>query len=302
MATKAQKVRVGIFTAVAGALLAVVLVVFGGMSFWEKQHRYYIVFEDSVMGLENGALVYLNGIKVGAVSGIEVDPADLQKVRVTIEIKDDAHVKSDTQAMLQYAGITGLRVIDLRGGTYASAPLPPGGTIPLGQTVIDRLQQRAETVVDQTQEIMTHANRVVANLATLTDPKDFEGVKEIVVQAKTAAANLAETSATLKAMAAEDRVAIRATIKQVQTTVATVGTSAEHATAMLDGQVTQLVGNANEVLASMKGMVTSSTPLLRSSLYDLRQASRSFKELAREVRQKPSRLFFSDAPGERKLP
>jgi hypothetical protein len=37
-------------------------------------------------------------------------------------------------------------------------------------------------------------------------------------------------------------------------------------------------------------------------MFDLRQASRSFKELARDVRQKPSRLLFSTTPSERKLP
>ena len=35
---------------------------------------------------------------------------------------------------------------------------------------------------------------------------------------------------------------------------------------------------------------------------DLRQASRNFKELAREVRQRPSRLLYSSPAPERKLP
>jgi hypothetical protein len=41
---------------------------------------------------------------------------------------------------------------------------------------------------------------------------------------------------------------------------------------------------------------------VRTSLFDLRPAARSFKELARDLRQNPSRLFFADAPRERKLP
>ena len=53
---------------------------------------------------------------------------------------------------------------------------------------------------------------------------------------------------------------------------------------------------------SLRGVVRDNGAYLRSSMFDLRQASRSFKELAREVRQRPSRLLFSNSPGERKLP
>jgi hypothetical protein len=35
---------------------------------------------------------------------------------------------------------------------------------------------------------------------------------------------------------------------------------------------------------------------------DLAQASRSFKDLVRDLRQSPSRLLFSKPPPERKLP
>lgn len=302
MATKAQKVRVGIFTAVTGLLVALVIVTFGGLRFWEKHDEYRIVFDDTVMGLESGSLVYLNGIKVGSVKRIEVAPEDLRKVMVTIEIKGDAQVKEDTQAMLQYAGITGLRVIDLRGGTYAAARLAPGSVIKTGQTTLDKLEARATEIVDQTQQVMAKANEVVSNLAAITDPKQFEGIKDIIGNARVASENLVETSAVVKAMAAENRVAIRETIGTVQTTVAQVGASAERATGVFETEVTALVRNANDAVAGVKGLVTSNQGLLRSALYDLRQASRSFKELSREVRQQPSRLFFGDAPKERKLP
>ena len=52
----------------------------------------------------------------------------------------------------------------------------------------------------------------------------------------------------------------------------------------------------------MKQLITANEGPLRAAVFDLRQASRSFKELARDVREQPSRLLFSDAPGERKLP
>jgi phospholipid/cholesterol/gamma-HCH transport system substrate-binding protein len=295
MATKAQKIRVGVFTAVCGTLIAVVLVTFGGLRFWEKRDEYRIVFDDSVMGLESGSLVYLNGMKVGSVKRIEVAPEDLRKVAVTIEIKDGVPVKQDTKALLQYAGITGLRVIDLRGGTYASAVLPPGSTITTGKTTLDKLEERAQSIVARTETIMQRVDDILANVQTISNPKQFEAMPEIMAQAKVTADNLATTSATLKTMANENRAAIRATVESVNQ-------SAERATEILDTEVASILRNANATVASVKNVVTSNQSLLRSALFDLRQATKSFKELARDLRQKPSRLISSDAPSERKLP
>ena len=72
--TRQQKIRVGLFAVVAGALFGVVLVVFAGLHFWQERTRYYIVFDDSVFGLEQGADVYVNGIRVGTVAEIGSHP------------------------------------------------------------------------------------------------------------------------------------------------------------------------------------------------------------------------------------
>lgn len=295
MATKSQKIRVGLFAAIALALLATVVIVFGGMRFWEGKSRYHIVFEGTVYGLEDGALVYFNGMRVGAVDGIGVDPDDLRKVRVTINVRENTPVKIDTKAMLQFAGITGLKVIDLRDGTAAAPRLPEGGTIAAGETVLDKLEKQAETLVDQSTRIMDNANRVMENLVALTDPAKFEGMQEIVGNARLASQNLVRTSEALDGIVRENRIAIRESVEAVEE-------SAKTASAMLDGQVSLLVANANDLVTSLKGMVTSNQGALRAAVFDLRQASRSFKELAREVRQRPSRLLFSRPPSERKLP
>ncbi len=295
MASKALKFRVGIFAAASLGLLAIVVVVFAGFRFWEGRDHYYIVFEDSVMGLENGARVHLNGMPVGTVGDIGVDPVDLRKVRVKISVKEGTPIHSDTRAMLQYAGITGLKVIDLREGTRTSPRLAVNSQIVQGQTVIDKLQKTAEVLADQSTQLMTRANKIVENLVVLSDPKRYEAMDEIIIQAKVTSENLAVASNSLKGMVAENRVALR-------TTIASVNDAANSATAILDGQVSQILTNAGDFVSELKGMVSNNQSALRSAVFDLRQASRSFKELAREVRQRPSRLFFSSAPSERKLP
>jgi phospholipid/cholesterol/gamma-HCH transport system substrate-binding protein len=292
MTSKATKIRIGLFTAVSAALLAIVLVVFGGVRFWRHRDHYRVVFSGSVMGLEHGAPVYLNGIKVGTVNGVETAPDDLRKVAVRISVNQDTPIHTDTHAMLQLAGITGLKVIDLRDGTLEAPVLPPGGTIAEGKTTLDKLEAKANAIVDQSQQLMERANKIVDNLVVVSDPKSYTDIQQ---SAKRAADQLAETSTALHAMVSENRAALRQSIDSINTT-------AKSASQLLDGQVTQLVTKAGDFFAQLDGIVRDNQGTLRAAVFDFRQASRSFKDFAREVRQKPSRLLFSTAPSERKLP
>jgi phospholipid/cholesterol/gamma-HCH transport system substrate-binding protein len=295
MASKARKIRVGLFTAVTGALVAIVVVVFGGLRFWEGRDRYTILFDGTVYGLETGANVYLNGMRVGKVTDIDAAPDDLRKVQVTVKIKEGTPIHTDTRATMQFAGITGLKNIDLRDGSLTAPMLPPGGTIAQGETTLDKLEQQAHTLADQSVQLMTRATQIVDNLVAITDPKRLEPMNEIMAQAKLAAGNLAASSATLKLIVSENRVALRQSIDAV-------GDVAKHTSALIDGQVGLLVTNAGDFVSELKGLVRDNGAILRTSMFDLRQASRSFKELVREVRQRPSRLLFSSAPSERKMP
>jgi phospholipid/cholesterol/gamma-HCH transport system substrate-binding protein len=273
--TKQQKVRIALFAIGAGALFVLVLMVFAGRHFWKDQSRYVIVFDRTVFGLEHGADVFLNGIRVGTVAKIGVDRDDIRHVRVEIEVEADTPIRTDTTAVLQLAGITGIRVIDLRGGTSEAPPLDPGGRIPLGETMLDRLERQATAILDESTALMARANeivhstqQVVDNLAELTDPSQMGA---LVAQTKQTAANLARASAALEGLVDDNRAGLKASLASIE---------------LAARRTAELVDNGQ----------------LRAAVADLRQASRSFKELARDVRQKPSRLLFSNPAPERKLP
>jgi phospholipid/cholesterol/gamma-HCH transport system substrate-binding protein len=295
MANKAQRIKVGIFVAITAALLAIVLVVFGGIRLWESKSHFTIEFDDSVMGLEKGAQVYLNGIRVGRVDAIEVSPTDLGKVLVTITVASDTPVHTDTKAMLQFAGITGLKVIDLRQGTLAAPLLADGGRIPQGETILDKVQRQATQIADQSEKLMQRAGQIVDNLVALTDPKRYAALDDIVAGAKTTANNLALASAEMRTMVAENRVILKDTLGTVRGAVASTKT-------IIDTQVTGLVSSASALISDLGNIIHGSEGQLRSTVFDLRQASRNFKELSRDLRARPSRLLFSNPQSERKLP
>jgi phospholipid/cholesterol/gamma-HCH transport system substrate-binding protein len=275
MTTKQQKVRIGLFVVIAGMLLAIVLITFAGVHFWKPRTKYRVVFDHTVYGLEPGADVYVNGIRSGKVTDIRLAPDDLRHVQVTIAVKQGTPIRQDTKAVLQFAGLTGLKVIDLRGGSLDAPKVAEGGTIAVGQTVLDQLEARGMAMVDETDEMLKNANNVVKSAQQIVDNvnalTDKQALGDVIAQSRNAAANLAELSKAMRGLVEDNRASLRASVASIETATKQFST-------MIDG---------NQVKAAVS---------------DLRQASRSMKEMARDVRNRPSRLLFSKPEPDRKLP
>jgi hypothetical protein len=107
--------------------------------------------------------------------------------------------------------------------------------------------------------------------------------------------NLEATSAELHAMVAENREALRGTI-------GAVGVAARHASALLDQDLPRLVTSAGTLVEDMRRIVRSNEVHVRTAMFDLRQASRNFKDLSRDLKQRPSQILFSKSAADRKLP
>ena len=292
--SKQQKIRIGLFAVVSGALLGLVLVVFAGVHLFHNRKSYALVFDSSVYGLQDGADVTYNGVKVGSVDDIKIDRRDLRKVRVTIEVDQDTPITTTTKAYLQIAGITGLKTIDLRAESAGGRQLAENSVIPVGLGTLDKLTKQAEDMANKAERVMDHvehiseqADQLVANVAT--------PLQQIMTTAKDATDHLASASAKLDATIDENRTAIKSTLAEVQT-------AAKTTTALLQNQVGHLADNAGDVIGTLRDAIRDDNQQLRAAMIDIRQASRTFKELARDVKAKPSRLLFSDPLPDRKLP
>lgn len=275
--TRHQKVRIGLFAAVAGTLVGVVIAVWGGLHLFHHRDRYVIEIDGSVYGLVRGADVFYNGVTAGSVRSIDVSPRDIRRVRVEIEVDDDTPVRTDTTATMTLAGITGAKVIDLRAGEPTAPRLAPGGTIAVGETTLDRLERQLDRMASQSSQMLERAGRieasaqqVVDNLAKISDPAQLG---ELIASSRAAVGDLARAAAAVRGMLEEDRAPLHRSLASVDDSAAQIARAVRE-----DGGQ------------------------LRAAIADLRQASRSFKELAREVREQPSRLIVSSPKSDRKLP
>jgi len=81
----------------------------------EKQ-KYFIYFNESVLGLNINAAVKYRGITVGDVTRLRINPKNTEQVEVLITVLKTTPIKADTVAKLTSQGITGLSYINLSMG------------------------------------------------------------------------------------------------------------------------------------------------------------------------------------------
>ncbi len=107
-----------------GAFAMMVMVLGFGFVYWlnnagrlRELALYRVAFEGPVSGLLRGSAVLFNGVRVGEVTALELDPARPRQVKATIAIERSAPVRADTQVAIDFQGLTGAPVIALAGGS-----------------------------------------------------------------------------------------------------------------------------------------------------------------------------------------
>lgn len=134
---------------------------------------YRIVFAESVSGLSLGEPVRFQGVDVGSVKRMGIDPADPGRVVVEVKLRKDTPVRTDTRASLKLKGITGVVYIELDGGRPEARSLlavtPPGRIPEIASeksslaTVLDQLP----VLVEKFAAFENKANQAAGQVADL---------------------------------------------------------------------------------------------------------------------------------------
>jgi phospholipid/cholesterol/gamma-HCH transport system substrate-binding protein len=210
METRAHYVAVGAFVLAVIVLGLVAVLSLGRVEFAQDLKRYYIFFKGSVTGLSKGSVVQYNGITVGRVVDVRVDPDDLEKIQVTVEIDTDlVKIKTDARAFVDTNLVSGVATIQIRGGTrYAKDLEPePGHRYPViaaGSSVFQRVSEagpqlldRLTVAVDNLNNLLSEQNRKAVseslqNVRTITEGfvAPSREVSELVSNANAAVAQM----------------------------------------------------------------------------------------------------------------
>ena len=174
METRANHLLVGSFVLLLIAGLVVFVVWLARFQFEAEFERYDILFEGRVTGLSVGSKVSLRGVPVGEVRDIGIDPDNVERVRVTIEVAAETPVREDTVASLEQQGITGVANILLSGGSQDSPPLVAAAGEP--RPVIVSQRSGLEQVLEGAPELLASLNVLVAHANTLLNPRNQQAI------------------------------------------------------------------------------------------------------------------------------
>jgi phospholipid/cholesterol/gamma-HCH transport system substrate-binding protein len=210
MERKANYALIGFFTfaVVAGAF---------GFIFWlhhssgKKQAvAYRVIFDSSVSGLQVGGNVLFNGIRVGEVTSLRLDPDKPNQVIAQLAVNKATPIRSDTRVGLEFAGLTGVAAVSLK-GVSANTPLiereegePP--TLKADPSASQDMMQAARDVLNKAEEVIAAnqeaLHQAIADIATFSASlaRNADSVDSIVSDAKATMSNAKEATASARSL------------------------------------------------------------------------------------------------------
>ena len=295
---------VGAFVIGLGAVLvAAVLWLASGGALQKKYDLYQAIEDESVAGLNLNAPVKFNGVTVGKVRSIALEPAHPERVRLVFSIEHDTPINAATLATLKTQGLTGIAYVELSGGAPGAPPLlasTPGQypQIRTKPSLSARLENVLTNVLGKVDSMSTHLDAILSDgnreaiKSTLADlavvSHTLAGRKDSIDQGLASAARTFENSARVTA--------------QMGPLVERIGRSAD-AVDQLGVQVGRASTQAGKTVAAVGGELQRATaelmPQLQDLLGEIGELSVSLRRLSEQTERNPSSLLFgSNAPHE----
>lgn len=186
---------VGAFVLLLGAALVALGLWLGSGRERGEFRLYYAYTEESVAALGLSSAVTYRGVNVGRVAGIELDPADPTRVRLTLRLRAEAPIKTDTVATIAMQGLTGLGSLELTGGSRDAPPLEqtPGSPYPV-ITMQPSLMNRLDTALRLAMKTLDQASQ---RLLVILNEDNARAIGAILNNAEQITGNLAAHSARL---------------------------------------------------------------------------------------------------------
>jgi phospholipid/cholesterol/gamma-HCH transport system substrate-binding protein len=306
METRAHYVAVGAFVVVIILIGIGAVLWLAHVEFSEVLAHYYIFFRGSVEGLSKGSAVQYNGIPVGRVVDIRVDPDNIAQIQVTVEI--DANlvtIKSDARAFLDTNLLSGVSTVQIRGGTQQARDLEPkpGHRYPIIRPGRSEIEEVKASLPELTGELKLAA----ANLNNLLNAQNRQAVADSLQNIRTVTAAFADHSQDFAAILDN----ANASILELKAVIHDVGQSYT-ARGGLKDQVSQTLKDYDRVAANLidtsrqlQLMIAENRPGIRNFsrqtlpgiddlVDDAQQLATNANRLVEQIQRDPTRLLFGD--------
>ncbi len=195
MDTKINFFKIGLFVIALVTSLLILIFWLGKFGFEKKKFdEYSIYFQESVSGLNIGSSIKYKGFEVGNVSEIKLNPHNSEEIQIDIVIKKGTPIKEDNYAVLGNLGITGLKYIELKGGSNNSKLLQEDEN---GFRIISSKTSDLTTLVDSTTDLTNQLTLVLGQMKKLLADENIKTISEILGKTQNSMSNVEQFSSYL---------------------------------------------------------------------------------------------------------
>lgn len=187
--------KVGLFVSIISFFLVVFIFWLGKYGLEDKKYDDYITyFSESVSGLNIGSSIKYKGFDVGIVKDIKIDPHNSERIQIDIQIQKGTPIKEDNVAVLGNLGITGLKYIELQGGSKDSHLLNANSN---GLKIIASKRSALSSFVDSTEDITKELILILVQIKKVLDDKNLENFSAILSNSEKTMQNMENFSSYL---------------------------------------------------------------------------------------------------------
>lgn len=285
-----KEVKIGIYSVV------ILLSAWAGIRFLSGldvlgRSRNYKAHYEQVNGLQDAAAVVINGVKVGQVTGVELN-VEQGGVDVTLSVSKNYNIPTDSKALMFSAGLMGGKSIEIQLGEAAEY-LKNGDSIQTGVTLdmFDTLANELGDIKVRVATLLDNLNQTVSGVDSLIDDNSK---------------NLTKTVASLNAVMADLKKSniignidgFCATLNQNGAKLDSIITDINSVTHALNEQqsgekLAQAIAEVNTLLAKINSGNGSIGNLVSDEkLYkELAQASQNLSALLADLKENPKRYI-----------
>lgn len=254
METRANYILIGSF-AVAVSIGAVLFGLWAAKFTVDTAwNEYRILFRESVMGLTDGSPVLYNGVNVGRVTDLRLNPADPREVLAVIQVGSEVPVKQDTHATIRLTGLTGTAAVQLSGGSPGSPTLKSSSGKP---ALIEADTSALNKLLETSEGIAVTANRVMAQLDRLFTEGNLNRLTHTLEAVESLADSLASPDGELNRLlagAADTAASLPALVQRLEAAAGAVENTATGIDQELAATLPELRQRLGATLASLESV------------------------------------------------
>lgn len=251
-----KELTVGLSLAIAAVIFVLGVRYFEDLPLFRGTYTLNTAFEDAG-GLQSGSAVRINGVRVGAVDEIDLDP-ESSRVRVGFHLDSELSVPDGSYATVGGIAALGSVHMTVHLGPSGNQTVAEGGFIPSreGGNILETMTERAPELTSTVESVLTNANRT------------FEDAEILLENANT---DVQQTLTSFQQAAASLEAVIRAQQADIATTVSNLSA--------FSGELSGFSEENADTLALAIQRLNRSLAQLELSLTTLETSSRTLDEI-----------------------